>query len=121
MRKLSFFAFVLFFFVFTIFASAQTQSGQWQSKAGDAGYNLDSNNGARSTIVEISFSKPYDVKPKVMVSVSQLDADKGFNSRYNVEVLSVSRDGFTIKIQTWADTKIFSIGGYWLAYTDKFN
>jgi len=53
-----------------------------------------------------------------MLSVTQLDADKGVNTRYNVEVLSVSRDGFTVKIRTWADSKIFGISGYWLAYTE---
>lgn len=118
MKKLSVLAAVLFFVAFTAMVSAQTQSGQWSSKAGDAAYNLDTNTGERSTTIEIDFVKPYDVKPKVMVSVSQLDADKTFNSRYNVEVLSVSRDGFTVKIKTWADSKIFSIGGYWLSYTE---
>ena len=53
-----------------------------------------------------------------MVSVTQLDADKAFNSRYNVEVISVSRDGFTVKIRTWADSKVYSISGYWLAYVE---
>jgi len=118
MKNLSILAAVLFFVAFTAMVSAQTQSGQWFSKAGDLAYNLDSNTGERSTTIEINFVKPYDVKPKVMVSVTQLDADKAFNSRYSVEVLSVSRDGFTVKIKTWADSKIFSISGYWLAYTE---
>ena len=64
-------------------------------KLGDPAYNLDTNTGERSTTIEINYAKPYDVKPKVIVSVTQLDADKETNSRYNVEVLSVSRDGFT--------------------------
>jgi hypothetical protein len=53
-----------------------------------------------------------------MLSITQLDADKTANSRYNVEVISVSRDGFTVKIRTWADSKIFSISGYWLAFVE---
>lgn len=110
--------FFLFFVSLTTFVFAQTQSGQWISKAGDTSYNLDSKSGARSTTIEVSFENPYEVKPKVLVSVTHLDADKGFNNRYNVEVLSVSRDGFTIKVQTWADTKIYSIGGYWLAFSE---
>lgn len=118
MKKLTALAVVLFFVAFTAMISAQTQSGQWFSKAGDPSYNLDTNTGERSTTIEIDYPKPYDVKPKVIVSVTQLDADKTFNSRYNVEVLSVSRDGFTVKIKTWADSKIFSISGYWLAYTE---
>lgn len=118
MRRLSVLTAVLFFIVFAVMVSAQTQSGQWLSKAGDKDYSLDSNSGERSTTLEVNFPKPYDIKPKVVVTVSQLDSDKGFNSRYNVEVLSVSRDGFTVKIKTWADSKVYSIGGYWLAYTE---
>lgn len=118
MKKLSILTAVLFFIAFTAMVSAQTQSGQWFSKAGDPAYNLDTNTGERSTTIEINYPKPYDVKPKVIVSVTQLDADKEANSRYNVEVLSVSRDGFTVKIKTWADSKIFSISGYWLAFTE---
>ena len=118
MKKLSVLAAVLFVVAFTTMVSAQTQSGQWFSKEGDTDYNLDTNTGERSTTIEINYLKPYDVKPKVIVSVTQIDADKEANSRYNVEVLSVSRDGFTVKIKTWADSKIFSISGYWLAYTE---
>ena len=119
MKRLAFLSTVLFFVAFTVITSAQVQSGQWVSKTGDPAYNLDSNTGERSTTISVDFDKPYDVKPKVMVSVSQIDADKGFNTRFNVEVLSVSRDGFIVKIKTWADSKIFGIGGYWLAYAEK--
>jgi len=118
MKNLSVLAIVLFFVAFTSMISAQTQSGQWSTKAGDSGYNLDTNTGERSMTVEVNFNKPYDVKPKVMISVTEIDADKGFNTRYNVEVLSVSRDGFTVKIRTWSDSKVYSISGYWLAYTE---
>lgn len=118
MRKLFVLGAVLFFWGFTTLTTAQIQSGTWSTKAGDSGYNLDSNTGERSMTIEVNFPKPYDVKPKVIISVTQLDTDKGFNSRYNVEVLSVSRDGFTIKIRTWADSKIYSISGNWLAYTE---
>ena len=68
--------------------------------------------------VEVNFTKPFEVKPKVILSVTQIDGDKAFNQRYNVEVLSVSRDGFTVKIRTWADSKIYGISGYWLAYSE---
>jgi hypothetical protein len=118
MRKLSVFAVVLFFISFSALVSAQTQSGQWSTSVGATGYNLHENTGQRAMTIEINFEKPYEVKPKVIISVTQLDADKGSNSRYNVEVLSVSRDGFTVKILTWSDSKIFGISGYWLAYTE---
>ena len=118
MKQLTVLAAFLFFVAFSTMISAQTQSGQWTTKAGDAGYNLDTNTGERAMTIEVNYPNPYEVKPKVMLSVTQIDGDKAFNQRYNVEVLSVSRDGFTVKIRTWADSKIYSISGYWLAYTE---
>ncbi len=118
MKKLLLYLTVLFSIAFTSIITAQTQSGVWNSKIGDPSYNLDSGIGERSNTIEIKFPKSYDVKPEVFVSVSELDADKNFNCRYDVEALSVSKEGFKIKIKIWADTKIFSIGGYWLAYTE---
>jgi uncharacterized ion transporter superfamily protein YfcC len=118
MKTPSIFIIILFLIAFSSVITAQTQSGFWESKIGDTSYNLDSGTGERSITLEVKFSKSYEVKPKVFVSVSQLDVDKNYNCRYNVEALSVSRDGFTIKIMIWADTKIYSIGGYWLAYKE---
>jgi hypothetical protein len=118
MKKLSVLVVVLLFVAFSALASAQTQSGQWLAKAGDSGYNLNTNTGERSMTIEVEFKNPFEAKPKVMLSVTSIDADKGFNNRYSVEVLSVSRDGFTVKIRTWADSKVYSISGYWLTYTE---
>lgn len=96
--------------------SAQIQSGSWSVKEGQAGYNLKTNQGERAMTISIKFPTPFENKPKVTLSVTQIDADKNANQRYNVEAISVSRDGFTIKIRTWADSKVFSISGYWLAH-----
>ncbi len=58
MRKLSVLAVVLFFVAFSAIVSAQTQSGQWSTKAGDSGYNLDTNTGERAMTIEVNFEKP---------------------------------------------------------------
>ena len=118
MKHLTVFAALLLFVAFSSLSNAQIQSGSWMTKAGDAGYNLDTNTGERAMTIEVNFTKPFEAKPKVILSVTQIDGDKAFNQRYNVEVLSVSRDGFTIKIRTWADSKIYSMSGYWLAYQE---
>lgn len=118
MKYLSVVAIALFFVTFTSMVSAQTQSGSWSTTAGAPGYNLDTNTGERSMTIEVNYLKPFEVKPKVIISVTHIDGDKAFNLRYNVEVLSVSRDGFTVKIRTWADSKVYGISGYWLAYTE---
>ncbi|MGQ9642225.1 MAG: H-type lectin domain-containing protein [Ignavibacterium sp.] len=95
---------------------AQVQSGTWSVKEGQAGYNLHTNQGERAMTISVKFPTPFENKPKVALSVTQIDADKNANQRYNVEAISVSRDGFTIKIRTWADSKVFSISGYWIAH-----
>jgi hypothetical protein len=98
--------------------NTQVESGNWSAATGSTGFTLDKNSGDRAMTIEVNFVKPFNTKPKVILSVTQLDADKAFNSRYSVEVMSVSRDGFTIKVRTWADSKIYAISGNWLAYAE---
>lgn len=91
------------------------QSGSWSVNQSIQDYSLDNNKGERAVIVEIKFSKSFNSRPKVFLTVNQIDASKEFNSRFNVEAISISRDGFSLKVKTWSDTKIFSISGNWIA------
>lgn len=119
MKKLSVLIFVILFLGCATLISAQSvQSGSWAVTPATPGFTLDKNNGERTMTVDIDFDKPFDTKPNVFLSVTQMDSDKGFNTRYKVEAMSVSRDGFTLKIRTWADSKISSISGFWLAHTE---
>ncbi len=68
--------------------------------------------------LEIKFDNPFKETPQIFLSVLQLDADKNSNLRYKAEIVSVTKDGFTIKVRTWADSRIFSMSGYWLAVPD---
>jgi|WetSurMetagenome_2_1015567.scaffolds.fasta_scaffold06606_7 hypothetical protein len=112
--------FFLFFIVFISSSIAQTkmQSGIWSVNPSLEDYSLDKNEGERSMTIEVSFKTPFKTKPQIAISITQLDCDKESNLRYNVEVLAASRDGFTLKVNTWADSKIFSISGYWIACTE---
>lgn len=94
------------------------QSGTWTVNPSVSGYSLDKNAGERTVTVDIEFPKPFDSKPTVVLSVTQIDTDKAFNGRYNVEAISVSRDGFTLKVRTWADSRVYSLSGYWIAHSD---
>ncbi|MDY0081911.1 MAG: H-type lectin domain-containing protein [Ignavibacteriaceae bacterium] len=105
-------------FSLTAFAQRTIISGSWSVNPGLAEYSLDKNNGDRNMTLEIQFDKSFEKAPQILLSVSQLDADKNSNSRYKAEAVSVSKDGFTIKVRTWADSRIFSISGYWLAVSD---
>ena len=68
--------------------------------------------------VEVNFLKPFENKPDVVVGVSAIDAVSGTNLRYSLKAKSVSRDGFTVEVKTWGDSKILSIGGFWVAHAE---
>ena len=91
-------------------------TGKYTANTNNTGFTLDKNTGPRTYLLEVNFLNPFESRPEVIVNVSTLDADKATNVRYNVEATSISRDGFTIKITTWDDSKIFGIGGNWIAY-----
>jgi flagellar motor protein MotB len=110
----------ILFFSLTFIPSAQEmQSGQWRITQNDGGFSLNSGNGDRIMQKEVRFAKPFQSMPDVSVTVTFLDADKNQNIRYDVKAISVSRDGFVIRIKTWNDTKIFGMGGYWFAEAEK--
>jgi hypothetical protein len=110
---------VLFLGALTV-ASAQSQimSGKYAASTSSAGYTLDKGSGDRTYTVEISYPTGFDKKPTVVANVSTVDAEKSANVRYSVEVTAVSRDGFIIKITTWGDSKLYGIGGSWIAYSE---
>ena len=111
--------FAVLFLGFAALVSAQTvQSGTWAITPATPGFSLDKSTGERTMTIDVDFNKPFDTRPNVVLSVTQIDADKDFNQRYNVEAISVSRDGFTLKIRTWADSKVYSLSGFWMAHAD---
>jgi hypothetical protein len=109
-------------FILSSFVSLQAQpkfeSGTWSVNQSVSGYALDNNNGERSITLDVHFTESFIKKPFIILTVTQLDADKDVNLRYRVETISVSRDGFTLKVNTWADSKIYSLSGNWLAYAE---
>lgn len=109
---------IVLFAIITLtgFSSAQTiQSSSWSVNQSLAGYSLDKNEGERTMTIDIDFETSFTEKPQIFLSVTQIDSDKESNLRYNVEAISISRDGFTLRVNTWSDSKLFSISGYWLA------
>lgn len=95
------------------------QSGSWSVSPSLEDYSLDSNNGERSVSIAINFPESFKEKPEIFLSVSQIDVFNKTNTRFNVEAISISRDGFTLKVKTWSDSKIFSISGNWIAHSNK--
>lgn len=121
MKKLLFFTSLLLVFGFCTISFAQTQveSGTWSVNSSSSGYTLDKNAGDRNVLIDISFDESFDSKPDIMLAVTTFDGFKETNTRYSVKPISISRDGFTIKVVTWADSKINGIGGYWIAHAKQ--
>lgn len=101
-----------------LYSQTQLQSSGWYINQTIPAFTLDKNSGERTVTLEINFQNQFEIKPNIFLSVTQLDASKETNLRYKAEALSITREGFTLKISTWSDTKIFSLSGYWLAYSD---
>ena len=118
MKKLFFISSLLLIFGLTTlsFAQAQVESGTWSANSSTSGYTLDKNEGDRNVLVEVAFDTPFEEKPNVVLGITMLDASAGSNVRYSVSTMSVSRDGFTIKIATWSVTQIYGISGSWVAH-----
>ena len=121
MKKLFFISSLLLVFGLTTlsFAQAQVESGKWGVSTSKTGYTLDGNEGDRSMTIDVSFDVPFDEKPDIILGVTMTDATTQTNIRYSVSPMSISRDGFTIKVATWSDSKIYGIGGYWIAHAKK--
>jgi len=70
--------------------------------------------GVKTQSADISISGFQSV-PTVIVSLSRIDSEHAANLRINVTVTNVSASKFTINVETWADTKIYSSGVSWIA------
>ena len=111
---------IVAFLVLTATAFAQqVQTGTYKFDRNLTDFTLDKNSGDRVVQLEVTFKTPFETKPEVIVSVNHIDTDKTTNLRYEVKTVSVSRDGFLVQVKTWADTKIFAIGGAWMAVSGK--
>jgi hypothetical protein len=100
------------------FSQAQVLSGTWGASTDTKSYTLNANSGERIITIQVNFLKPFENKPDVVVGMSSIDVDKSTAVKYSVRPISVSRDGFTVEVKTWGDTKIYSITGFWVAHAE---
>ena len=111
----------LMFFVSTyLFAQIQIQSGTFSYSAAESkAYSLHANEGKRLVEYEIKFEKPFNKKPKVVISTTMLDAVKSGQLHYSIRATNISREGFVLVAEVWGDTQLNAIGGNWLAHTEE--
>lgn len=100
------------------FSQTQVLTGTWGASSDTKSYTLHQNTGDRTFTIQVNFLKPFENKPDVVCGVSSIDVDKNAAVRYAVKPISVSRDGFTVEVKTWGDTKIYSITGFWVAHAE---
>jgi hypothetical protein len=66
----------------------------------------------------ITFPKPFATTPTVIVSLNRVDSDNGQHLRITAGTDTVNVKGFELLATTWYDTRIYSVGISWIAYTD---
>ncbi|RPA77475.1 hypothetical protein BJ508DRAFT_212785 [Ascobolus immersus RN42] len=87
------------------------QHGEWISKKDDSA-PTDCN--TADAIIE--FAKPYDAAPEVVVFISGFHADHRKHLRVKIGTDNITTTGFTLKVRTWDNSKLFNIKVSWIAY-----
>jgi hypothetical protein len=69
----------------------------------------------RSFRQAVAFEREFSGPPVVQVGVVGIDASKDDNLRFSVRAEDISAYGFTLSVETWLNTKIWSVEISWLA------
>jgi hypothetical protein len=92
------------------------QTGTFKASEATPNYTLAAGSGDRMTAIDVKFDKPFASTPQVVLGMTAMDGAKEANIRYEVKADAITRDGFTVQLKTWGDTKIFMLSGSWLAF-----
>lgn len=65
---------------------------------------------------KISFSRPFSAPPKVVVWINGFDMSNAHGWRLKIAASDVTATGFTIHIDTWADSILYFAGATWIAF-----
>src|SRR4051812_10902227 len=72
--------------------------------------------GPRSFEHVVNFEERFTVTPEVIVAINHLDVASFSALRVHVSAEEVDSSGFTLRYSTWANTQIFRLGAYWIAF-----
>jgi hypothetical protein len=116
MRRILAVALALLLYAVAIPAVAQNvQHGEFKFSSESEGWTLHQGEGPRTFQYIVTFDRPYESAPIVSCSMTGFDAATDKNVRVNIKVEKVTITGFVVRVTTWADTKLFSVAGEWLA------
>ncbi len=63
----------------------------------------------------VTFLRSFSGPPVVQVGIVGLDVSKDDNIRLRVRAVDITESGFTLRAETWLNTKIWSVDVSWLA------
>jgi hypothetical protein len=118
MKRTAFILIVLF--TISALGYGQTlQKGDFTASVNTEGWSLAAGSGDRTQIEFITFDKPFDTPPTVMVSLTGCDAtaDAGGSVRVQLTVDKITKVGCIIKVKTWGNSKVGAVWGNWLAFS----
>ncbi|KIO25276.1 hypothetical protein M407DRAFT_75936 [Tulasnella calospora MUT 4182] len=71
-----------------------------------------------ATSRRINFERPFVTPPKVLCFLKQFDTGSGSSTRVRTYTSDIDAKGFTIHIDTWADSILYSATSSWVAYPE---
>jgi hypothetical protein len=94
------------------------QKGDFSASVNSEGWTLSGGNGDRSHIEFISFDKPYDSPPHVVVTLTGYDATAGKDGAVRIALIpeKITKVGCVIRVKTWGDAKVGAVWGTWMAW-----
>jgi hypothetical protein len=83
----------------------------------DAGWTLlePGSDRARSYAARVEFEQPFTQAPIVHAGLSGFDIENGDAARVKLKLCAVRPEGFDVEVETWFETRIWSLDVSWLA------
>ncbi|RUS90499.1 hypothetical protein EGW08_001767 [Elysia chlorotica] len=72
-------------------------------------------NNGRYVFHTVKFQTPYDRPPMVSLGIDLLDESSDAYLRVHTDIDNLTKDGFTVRCGTWADTYIFKVRVRWVS------
>jgi len=82
------------------------------------GWGLNIGSGERFVDIYQKFDNIFSKTPKVIVTLSRLDASVGTDVRIAVTARDIDSNSFNLRILTWSDTLIYGVDASWIATDD---
>ena len=78
-------------------------------------WTLREGEGPRSYTQSVQFDRAFSAPPVVQLGVCGVDASKDHNLRLRTRAEDIQPSGFTLVVETWLQTQLWSVEVSWLA------